>query len=129
MRKKIPVFIIILIVIAAITNGCYYDNEETLYPSQGCDTAVVKYSQQVTGILTNRCYECHNNANAPIAGGGVSWEGYANLSGYLNTGASYFMQCLKHSVGANPMPKDRPKLSECEIRTIEIWIENGFPNN
>jgi len=121
--------VLVLIVIAAVTNSCYYDNEETLYPSQGCDTAVVKYSNQVVGILNTRCNSCHDNANAPLSGGGVSWEGYANISTHLNSGATYFMQCIKHDVGGDPMPTNAPKLSDCEIRTIEIWIRNGYPNN
>ena len=127
--RKLPAVIIALLVIMFAAGGCYYDNEETLYPSNGCDTADVKYSTHVAPIITNRCYQCHDNANAPVNGNGVSWEGYANISGYLSTSAVYFLQSIKHEVGATPMPENSPKLSDCEIRIIEIWIEDGFPNN
>lgn len=129
MKKRFLGVIIALVFVALITNGCYYDNEETLYPQGACDTLVVKYSDQITGILSTKCYECHNNANFAIAGGGFCWEGYANISGYLaGGGTTTFIDAINHN-NSTPMPKDRPKLSECDIRTIEIWIENGFPNN
>lgn len=110
-------------------SGCFYDSEEHLYPPQICDTADVKYSDQVSEIISLKCYDCHSNSTQIISG--VSFEGYANISSYLSIGigASYLMQSIKHEVGATPMPKDRPKLSECEIRTIEIWINNGYPDN
>lgn len=125
-------FLHVLIVISILgiaTTGCYYDKEEILYPQNECDTADVKYSAQITYIISNNCYDCHSNTAAPISGGGQSFEGYANISGYLTTSAITLISSINHSVGFTPMPKDRPKLSECDIRTIEIWIENGFPNN
>lgn len=129
MAKHVLGFSIVLIFMALVSTGCYYDKEEVLYPPGGCDTAVVKYSDQVSSIISNKCFDCHDNANSAIAGNGYSWEGYANISGYLATSANYFIMSINHEVGSVPMPKDRPKLSECEIRTIEIWIENGYPNN
>jgi hypothetical protein len=131
MKTRILGFGIAMLVLALLSTGCYYDNEETLYPPGVCDTAEVKYSQQITYIISNKCYDCHSNATAAISGSNESWEGYANLSGYLaaGTGAATFINSINHEVGYTPMPKDRPKLSPCDIRTIEIWIENGYPNN
>lgn len=110
-------------------SGCYYDSEEHLYPSQGCDSTDVKYSDQVAAIFQQKCFDCHSNSTQIISG--VSFEGYANLSGYLSVGigATYLMQSINHTAGATPMPKDRPKLSECDIRIIEIWINDGYPDN
>jgi hypothetical protein len=129
MRIKLPAVIIALVVIMFAAGGCYYDNEETLYPSNGCDTADVKYSTHVSQIISSKCFQCHDNANAPVNGNGFSWEGYPNISGYLATSAHVFMSSIKHEIGFTPMPENNPKLSDCEIRTIEIWIQDGFPNN
>lgn len=119
----------ILITGLILQSGCYFDSEEHLYPQQSCDTLDVKYSDQVSKIFEQKCYDCHSNSTQIISG--VSFEGYTNLSGYLSLGIGdiYLLQAINHEVGATPMPKDRPKLSECEIRTIEIWISNGYPNN
>jgi len=127
--KKFPAVIIILFVILSFSGGCYYDNEETLYPPGGCDTADVKYSTHIVEILDNRCLQCHNNVDFAVEGGGFSWEGYANISGYLSTSSAVFMSSINHEAGYTPMPYNLPKLSECEIRKIELWIEDGFPNN
>lgn len=129
--KRFLGVVIVLVLIMSISGGCYYDNEETLYPVGVCDTADVKYSDQITYIISNKCYDCHDNANAAIAGDGNSWEGYANISGYLDgaTGPSTFLNSINHVAGYTPMPKDRPKLSPCEIGTITIWIQDGYPNN
>ena len=127
--KRFPVVVFALVLISALFSGCYFDNEETLYPQGACDTLNVKYSNQVSHIIANKCFDCHSNSTSPISGSDLSWEGYANLSGFLATDASTFLGCLKQEVGFTPMPKDRPKLSDCEIRTLEIWVLAGYPNN
>jgi hypothetical protein len=127
--RKLPVAFIALLGIIFASGGCYYDNEETLYANNGCDTVDVKYSTHIVQLLDNNCYECHDNANAPVSGNGYSWEGYANDSTYLATSSDVFLSCIKHEVGYPAMPQGAPKLSDCDIRAIEIWIEDGFPNN
>ena len=130
MRKLGGIFVLILMVLLS-ASGCYYDHEETLYPQNGCDTANVKYSDQVTYIVSNNCYDCHSNSTASISGSGQSFEGHANLSGYIWGAGNQviFISSINHVAGYTPMPKDRPKLNDCDIRTLEIWIENGCPNN
>jgi hypothetical protein len=128
--KKFPLVIeVMLIGIMFASQGCYFDNEETLYPNNVCDTVNVKYSTHIIKILDNQCYECHDNANAPISGNDYSWEGYANISGYLAGSSDVFLSCLKHEVGYPAMPQGSAKLSDCDIRIIELWIQDGFPNN
>lgn len=128
MKNLLPVIIAISLV-SIVTTGCYYDKEEVLYPNNNCDTADVKYSSQITYIVSNKCYECHSNASAPLSGSNQSFEGYANISGYMANSSSTFINAIKHVAGYPVMPQNNPKLSECEIRTIEIWVLNGYPNN
>jgi hypothetical protein len=36
---------------------------------------------------------------------------------------------LNHQTGFSPMPKDAPKLSDCDLSKIRIWIDDGTPDN
>lgn len=121
--------IIVITIILFFSGGCYYDNEEVLYPAGICDTADVKYSNQVGSIISNNCLDCHSNSTAPITGSNVSFEGYTNLSTYIWANQVTFRNSINHVIGYNPMPKDRPKMNDCNIRTLEIWADNGCPNN
>lgn len=109
--------------------GCYYDNNEDLYPQQPCDTTNVTYSATIAPIISNHCYACHSNSTAATSGSGISWEGYANLDGYLDLFSGTLLGAIRHENGFLPMPKDAPKLSDCDIRKIEIWISQGHPDN
>jgi hypothetical protein len=123
---------IVFALLAGITigfPGCYFDNEEDLYPKPPCDTTNITYSQTIAPIISLRCYDCHSNATSQLSGSGISWEGHPNIDSYLDDFSAVFIGVINHADGFVPMPKDRPKLSECEIRQIEIWIENGHPNN
>lgn len=129
--KKFLGLVIVFVLIVFASSGCYYYNEENLYSSLGCDTASVKYSAQVATILLNNCLPCHSNSNAATMGNGVSFEGYANISDYLSypSQKTKLINNINWATGATNMPKNGSKLSECNIRTLEIWIENGYPNN
>lgn len=113
----------------SVFTGCYYDNEEDLYPGQNCDTSDVRFSNVIVPILDNACMQCHSNAQAPTAGNGISFEGHANLIAYLNVAEETFLGAVRHEPGYPQMPKNGNKLSNCDIRKIEIWIENGKLNN
>jgi hypothetical protein len=111
------------------STGCYYDNEEELYPGGQCDTTNTKFSAVIQPILEANCLSCHSNSQAPVSGNGVSFEGYSNFYNYLSTGQETFLGAIHRDPGFPQMPKNGPKLQECDIRKIEIWIENGKQNN
>jgi len=119
----------LLLLVTFSFTGCYYDNEEDLYPLEPCDTSVVTYSQTITPIISSKCYSCHSNSTAGTSGSGISWEGYPNIASYLDNFSSVFIGTIKHSDGFSPMPKDQQMLSGCNIRKIEIWINQGYPDN
>ncbi len=111
-------------------SACNYDSEEYLYPGSVCDTMeTINYNEEVVFILSNKCYNCHSNSTAALSGNGVSFEGFANTNQYLNSSTYSFMAAIKHFPGYQPMPKNEPKLSPCEIRQLEIWITAGHLNN
>jgi hypothetical protein len=125
--NKLPILIIILILILA--PACYYDNEEYLYPSVpqagSCDTAQVTFSGTVAPILQNYCWSCHANASAGSFGNNIMLEDYSDVKNHIQAVAG----SINHNGNYSPMPKNGSKLDACLIRKVEIWIENGAPDN
>lgn len=117
-------YCLMTMVLATVMSSCYYDVEEELYPGMACDTANVSYAEDIVPILTANCYVCHSQA---INTANITLEGYQNLLEYVNNGR--LLGAIKHEVGFSPMPKNAPKLVECNIEKIETWINAGAPNN
>jgi hypothetical protein len=92
--------------------------------STSCDTSVVRYSTSIIPILQNKCIGCHSGA-APQ--GNVDLTTYANVKSYVTLGK--FAGAVNHTPGFYPMPKYGPKLPDCDIAKIRIWIAAGSPNN
>ena len=119
---------IIGILIVLALSGCYYDNEEELYPGgSSCDTTVTTYAARIQPILQTRCYSCHSAQSAPSGGAGINLESHPVLQSMAQSGI--LMAAITHSGNASPMPKGMPKLSDCEISKIQRWVDNGAQNN
>jgi len=116
------------VLIMASFSTCYYDSEEYLYPqvNNACDTTNVTYSLVVKPILENNCYGCHSNTSSSL-GGNVRLEDYADVMIRVSNGS--LIGTVSHSSGFVPMPQGAPKLEECKITTIQLWIDDGSPNN
>lgn len=127
---KINLVILIAMVFSTtVFVSCYRDKEEELYPIKtSCDTtSTISYSQQVEPLFNTYCKACHNTSNNNSAGGNLNLEGYDNFSQWAKNGI--VLQSIKHESGISPMPKNSPKLSDCNIRIIEKWIDEGILNN
>lgn len=107
-----------------LMQSCYYDVEEELYPSIECNTAAVTFSTEISKILQNNCFSCHDAANNF---GGVTLEGYELLKVYVDNGS--LLGAVKQEDGYSAMPKNQPPLVECDIEKLEAWINAGAPNN
>ena len=108
-----------------LTESCYYDNVEELYPNAPeCDTIDVSYAQEVWPIINTNCTSCHSGG-APQ--GNVSLENYDDIVVAANNGS--LLGTIKHEDGWSPMPKGGGKLSDCDIATIESWVNAGTPDN
>ena len=106
--------------------GCYWDNVATLIPEgQSCDTLDVSFASDVIPILSNNCYGCHSNANAPDFGNGLSLEDYADVT----TMSARIIGAINHDNGFVPMPQGSQKLDSCKIGKIEAWVNQGSLNN
>lgn len=116
-------------ILAVAMYGCYYDNEETLYPKNNlpgstttCDTANVTYSKTIAPMIANYCAGCHGASNQST-GGGVKLDTYSDLKPMISS------VITSVSRASNPMPKGMAKLSDCSINQLTIWKNAGAPNN
>jgi hypothetical protein len=120
--------LVITVFLLFMATSCYYDNEEYLYPGNGgiigCDTTNVTYSGTVAPILATNCNNCHNPASPS---GGVIVNNYSDLLVYVNNGR--FWGSINHEQGYQPMPRNLPKLSECNLTKIKKWIDDGALDN
>ena len=126
-KSGIPVFFTILILATVIIapGGCYYDNEEDLYPNvPECDTLNITYETAIAPIMTNNCNTCHSG---PAPSGGIKTDSYNDLAVIASNGSLW--GAVSHAQGYSPMPKDQAKLSECALKKIEKWINSGLPEN
>lgn len=89
-----------------------------------CDTVNVGFAQTVWPIVQGRCFGCHSG---PSPQGGISLDNYSNIAAVANSGA--LMGSIKHESAYVPMPQNGSKLSDCNIAQIQIWINDGTPNN
>lgn len=123
---KIINFLISATLLLLAMTGCYYDNEQDLYPSGStpCDTTSVTYSLTISPIMATNCNACHSSA---IATAGVKTDNYTGLSTIANNGLLWGV--VNHDPGFPPMPKNGTKLSNCDLAKINIWIQAGAPNN
>jgi len=126
MKRKTILSLIFSFICVFIVSGCYYDNEEVLYPSLGqpCDTTNVTYSKSLVHTLSLYCYSCHGTTYK-ATGGGTKLNSYDDLKNNINL----VIGAVNHGPVNNPMPKGAGKLSICLIREFEIWQEAGTPNN
>ncbi len=117
---------LILPIIMSLVSACYWENEEALYSAPDfCDTLDVSYSEDVVPIMTNNCYACHSNANAPDNSFGNTFEDYEDVA----ASATSIVGAINHAAGYPAMPKGGEKLDTCSIATIEAWVNMGAPDN
>lgn len=112
--------------------ACYYDSEEELYPQLqggGCDTTNTKYTEVVSKIINTNCAisGCHNPQG--IGQNYGNFDTHAGLKSFLDNKKQRFIDAINHNAGAPAMPQGRPKLRQCDIDKIEVWIAKGYQNN
>lgn len=118
-------YLVIISLIVLGMTSCYYDNEEELYPNPiECDTTNVTYSASITPIMSNNCNGCHSSS-APS--GNIITDTYEGLKIIADDGSLW--GAVNHESGYSPMPKDRPKLNDCDLTKIGIWLDNGALND
>ncbi len=111
-------------------SGCYYDNEEYLYPeTANCVTDNMSFASDVWPVINASCTGCHSGASPS---GNIALENYADVAAAAaiqagNYGSLYGV--ISHASGNSPMPKGSNKLSDCNIAKIKAWIDQGVADN
>lgn len=122
--KKLLISLIVIISVLG-WSSCYYDKEELLYGNAVCDTTgTISYANKVVPILQQQCYSCHSGSSPSgnIYMGNYTTDGVIASNGKL-------MGSISHASGYVPMPQGAPKLTDCQIATVRLWIEQGIKNN
>jgi len=125
--NKPSVFILLLSALGLVA-GCSKTNEEALLLEANyqelCTQDTISFHEHVAPIIAFNCMPCHN---ASQASGTIVLETYADISGLAASGT--LLGVVRHEPGFLQMPKDKPKLRECEIRALEVWVNQGTLNN
>ncbi len=88
-----------------------------------CDTVTSSYASQIEPIMNTACNGCHSQTST---GGGILLNSYELTKSAAQSGK--LLASITHSGAASPMPKGGNKLNDCQIRQIERWISNNYPN-
>jgi hypothetical protein len=118
--------LMIAVILLVGVSSCYYDNEEDLYRyvKTDCDTLNVTYAGTISPIMQTYCNGCHS-ASAPSAG--IITSTHAGLQAIALNGSLY--GSMSHASAYSPMPKNSPKLTDCPLAKVRIWVAAGAPNN
>jgi hypothetical protein len=90
----------------------------------GCDTTNIKYSTHIKSLIQNTCQGCHSGINP---GGGINLATFAGVKSIADNGK--FFGSISHLTGYKAMPQNGNKLTDCQITTVKIWINQGSPDN
>lgn len=102
-------------------NSCYYDKEDLLYGNEDCNPSGVSFSQDITPIINASCATsgCH------VQGGNANglFENYDQVKVKVDNGSF-----RDRVVVQQDMPPSS-SLSNCQIKYIQQWLDEGAPNN
>ena len=125
---------LILPMLLALT-GCYYDNEQELYPCDydptqceglidPCDTEGVTYSGFVQPLMAQYCIVCHQGA---AASANIRLDSYGAVKTYADNGSLF--GSMNHDAGFSAMPQGGAKLPNCDLSKLKAWIDAGAVDN
>ncbi|TFH22708.1 MAG: hypothetical protein E4H10_13295 [Bacteroidia bacterium] len=124
--KKVPIAgaAIILAFLVSVFSSCAFNSEEDLYGIVECDISIVTWENPIKEILAKNCVPCHN---VDLHYNGVRHDIYELELIVVNDGR--LNGVVNHLPGYPQMPYQLPQLPECERLLINIWIEQGAPEN
>jgi hypothetical protein len=98
------------------------NNEFDLYGEVECDTLNLTWQTDIAEILEFNCVPCHGPNRSER---NVRHDSYTSELSYVNDGR--LRGVINHLPGYPQMPKNSPKLPDCELEKINIWLDNGAP--
>jgi hypothetical protein len=110
-QYKLLVFIAMLFLVSS----CYYDSEESLFPSlAACDSAQYSFKTDILPLIDANCNGCHNN-QAPIL------KTYDNIKSNAST--------MYNDIVSGKMPQGGTPLDDCSKKQFKKWMDYGMPQN
>jgi len=115
-------YALIFLMAMIFLNACEFKNEESLEKVQ-CDTFNITYTK-VKPIFDINCVRCHNEQTNYF---GIILDSYNNAKAAAQTG--YLIPAVNHipTPGIVFMPFQLPKLEDCDVRKITIWVNSSTP--
>lgn len=123
-KKLLPPVLTIFILLTLFHLSCVNNNELDLYGVQECDTTNISWNSKISAILEKNCVICHNDQ---LSYNGVRTDNYNSVLVVVTNGRLFGV--VNHLSGYPQMPKDRGKLPDCELEQINLWLNNGAPEN
>lgn len=123
MKKTSLLLLFSTLLLVFSLNGCYYDNEEELYPgSTTCDTTNVTYSNSVAPVFAANCNSCHSSGSPS---GNIVTDNYTSVKANI----SRIRGAINHQSTFSQMPQNGSKLPACTLTKIDVWINQGMQEN
>lgn len=99
---------------------------QDLHCDAACDTTNVTFSGVIKPLITTKCVGCHSASNP---GGGIKLTSYTEIKTQVNN--QKLWGAINHLPGYKPMPYPAggPKMPQCELDQIRIWIQAGALDN
>jgi mono/diheme cytochrome c family protein len=124
-------YIVFGFIIFSFLYSCTFDNTEEYYAYlntdtiEDCgDTLEVSFWTEVFPVIADNCSSCHNDI---VSYGGRNYDHYNGIIEVVDNGK--LLKVINHTPGYPQMPRDAPKLQQCQIDKIEAWINQGSLNN
>jgi mono/diheme cytochrome c family protein len=89
-----------------------------------CDTTDVRYSIDIREIIDANCVNCHGPS---VQNGGLNLSTHTALvDAILNRN---LIERINSQTGFSPMPPNGNKILDCSLDKMNIWVQDGMPNN
>ncbi len=113
--------ILLLLILGAWTQSCYYDNQVKLYhiTTTDCTTGSAKFTADVAPIIAGNCAttSCHNSTGV----GGVVLQTYDQIKAKADR--------INQRVLIDKTMPPNGLLTTSELKIIQCWISGGTLNN
>ena len=114
----------LLAFLVSVFSSCAFNSVEELYGIVECDTTIITWENPIQEILAKNCVECHNEE---LHYNDVRHDTYEFELIVVNDGR--LNGVVNHLPGYPQMPFQRPQLPDCDLLLINLWLENGAPEN
>ena len=123
-RKCFLIVISIVGILSLVPQSCANNNELDLYGILECDTTHLTWDSKISAILQEKCVKCHG---AEVSRGGVRHDSYEFELVVINDGR--LRKVINDPDPSTRMPKNEPQLDSCKLKQINLWLDNGAPEN